>query len=234
MQRCLSTGLVSMTLITILPFPSTLMAQEEVNGAAQIRSGVISSSETETGSSNVPGEVRDQFSNLREFRRANPGVPATLPQPPGMKAFTGLDAPESEAIKVLFSRMERYRGQLSSRDFEEFKEATQSTKRNYVTNELVNSCRRLLSLNGNYQDKNQISKQIADELTAIDQQEQEHVKTYFYEMLASVSAEGRQFLIEEKSKIHSRIATVIEDYYFTSTNNPDRLIDSKVRFCSKV
>lgn len=154
---------------------------------------------------------------------------------PGIKRSIGFDAPESDAIKILLFDVARYRDELREEDFGKLDDATLLVaNRNYVTSEVLDSCRRLLAMNGVYVSKQQLAKSIADELVAVDESESKYVKQVFYDLVASVSPQAQAFLIAEKARIHAKTRTAIEDYIHTSESNPDSLIERRVKFCSRI
>lgn len=185
----------------------------------------------------VPQDVRDRFAQIRAARRSDPGNPYAGLSQPGVKVAIGLDAPESEAIRVflLSSGIESYQGELAAIDFEKLKDAKSLlTNKNYATSEVLDLCRELLALNGNYEPKEIIAEQIAAQLTATDKLEADYINAVFNHLLSTVSSPARQFISSEKARVHGRISSASQDWYYVSENNPDFLIESRINFCSKI
>lgn len=183
----------------------------------------------------VPPALRAEMERVNEARRKDPGNPYAGLDQPGMLYAIGFDAPETEAIRVLLSSIERYREDLKENDFEKLEDArVHAFRRNYVTNEVRDSCRSLLAMNGNYESKEDTAREIADFLAATDQAEAENLITAFYNLLPVVSPHAHDFLVAEKTKIHGRISSTTSDWYYMAEHKPDFMIERRVSFCSKI
>jgi hypothetical protein len=210
-------------------------AQERATEESEGRS-VYPGAPIESQASSTNEDARISIGPTPSYARRNNsrGTPSPFDEP-GRKRLAGLNAPESEAIKFLLLDVERYRDDVGVSDFQKLEDAELSiTNKNYLTGQVTESCRYLLSLNGDYESKEAVAKKIAEELTALDEAESEHVKIAFYNLVDSLSPQAQQLMLSEKAEIHAHIRSNIEDYFYTSVSNPDFLIERRVAFCSRI
>lgn len=195
--------------------------------------GISGSEESTQNVVEVPQDLLDQLAAMREAKKN--GMSNPVKEQPGLIVMEGFNAPKSEAIKVLLSNIERLRDKFNPSDLSRLEEMPYIlSSRNYVTSSALETCRLIKSLNMNYEAKGDLAKQIANELTAVDQMESSFLESSYNDLIASLSAGGNQTLQSELERIHSRIKVYVHDYYYLSENSPDFLIESRETFCSKI